>query len=191
MIGHRAHGYFLLSTGHICGRARAFRSLDSALRACRASSAGHAIWPRRPGGSLVLSVGDLVVAWPSRCRTCRHKTRTHGCARDGPSCHFDVCAGLRIYVSYPPRELRGSKRASYEEVIALAEEKNAFVWKTLGLLLKGRLFGLTGKASNAVEIIASEITAMRSTGSTFWMTLYLSYLARAHAELRQFDEAWR
>ena len=112
MIGHRAMGISLLSTGHICGRARALRSLDSALRACRASSAGHAIWPRRPGGSLVLSVGDLVVAWPSRCRTCRHKTRTHGCARDGPSCHFDVCAGLRIYVSYPPRELRGSKRAT-------------------------------------------------------------------------------
>ena len=30
--------------------------------------------------------------------------------------------------------------AQLEEVIALAEEKNAFVWKTLGLLFEGEAF---------------------------------------------------
>jgi len=40
-------------------------------------------------------------------------------------------------------------------------------------------------------MITSGITAWRSTGGTGWVPLYLSYLARAHAELGQFDDAWR
>jgi predicted ATPase len=40
-------------------------------------------------------------------------------------------------------------------------------------------------------MITSGIAAWRSTGSTFWMPLYLSYLARAYAELGQFEHAWR
>ena len=40
-------------------------------------------------------------------------------------------------------------------------------------------------------MITSGITASRSTGATAWMPSYLSYLARAYAELGQFDDAWR
>ena len=50
---------------------------------------------------------------------------------------------------------------------------------------------LTGKAADAVQMITSGITAFRSTGSTLWVPLCLSYLAKAHAELGQFDDAWR
>jgi hypothetical protein len=56
---------------------------------------------------------------------------------------------------------------------------------------QGCVLALTGKASDAVQMIASGITAWRSTGSTMWMPLYLSYLARAYPELDQFDDAWR
>ena len=59
------------------------------------------------------------------------------------------------------------------------------------MLLQGCVFALTGKASDAVQMITSGITALRSTGATLWMPLYLSYLARAYAELGQFDDAWR
>jgi hypothetical protein len=31
----------------------------------------------------------------------------------------------------------------------------------------------------------------RSTGSTLWLPLYLSYLSRAYTELHKFDDAWR
>ncbi len=37
---------------------------------------------------------------------------------------------------------------------------------------------------------ASLIGRLR-TGSTFWTPLFLSYLAKAYAELRQLDDAWR
>jgi predicted ATPase len=40
-------------------------------------------------------------------------------------------------------------------------------------------------------MIASGITALRSTGSTVMMPLYLACLAKAHAELDQFNDAWR
>ena len=49
----------------------------------------------------------------------------------------------------------------------------------------------TGKASDAVQMITSGITAFRSTGTTMRIPWYLSFLARAYAELGQFDDAWR
>jgi predicted ATPase len=56
---------------------------------------------------------------------------------------------------------------------------------------QGFQFVLTGKASDAVRKITFAITAYRSQGSTAWVLVWLSYLARAHAELGQFDDAWR
>ena len=60
-----------------------------------------------------------------------------------------------------------------------------------GIVQQGCVLALTGKASNAVHMITSGITAWRSTGTTLWMPLHLSYLASAYAELGQFDDAWR
>src|SRR6516164_6058170 len=53
----------------------------------------------------------------------------------------------------------------------------------------GRLV-LTGRASDAVEVITSGIAAHRSMGSTTWLPLRLSHLAKAYSELGQFDNAW-
>ena len=50
---------------------------------------------------------------------------------------------------------------------------------------------LTDKVSDAVQTVTSGVTAMRSTGTTMWMPLWLSYLARANAEIGQFDAATR
>jgi predicted ATPase len=78
-----------------------------------------------------------------------------------------------------------------DEVVALAEKKGALFWKALGTIWRGWVFALTGKASDAVQMITSGITALRSTGSTVLMPLYLAFLAKAHAEFGQFDDAWR
>jgi predicted ATPase len=50
---------------------------------------------------------------------------------------------------------------------------------------------LTDKAADAVHMINSGIAAFRSIGGTLIVPLFLSYLAGAHANLGQFDEAWR
>jgi predicted ATPase len=59
------------------------------------------------------------------------------------------------------------------------------------MCLQGCLLARTGKAQDAIPILISGITAWRSTGSTVWLPLFQSYSARAHADLGQFDDAWR
>ena len=81
--------------------------------------------------------------------------------------------------------------AQLDEVVALADEKGALLWKATGIALQGCVLALSGKASDAVHVIASGITALRSTGATIFMPLHLSHLTRAYAELGQVDDAWR
>jgi predicted ATPase len=81
--------------------------------------------------------------------------------------------------------------AQAQEVVALAEEKGSPYWKALGMMNQGSVMALTGRASEAVEMLISGISSYRTTGATIYLTLYLSRLARAHAELGQFEEAWR
>jgi len=81
--------------------------------------------------------------------------------------------------------------AVVDELAALADEKGALFWKARGMLLQGWLLALTGKASDAVQMIASGIAAIRSTGATRLLPIYLAHLARAHADLGLFDDAWR
>jgi predicted ATPase len=78
-----------------------------------------------------------------------------------------------------------------QELCALADEKDLPFWKVNGSLYQGSLFALTGDASNAVKMITSGITAVRPTGVTAWMPRWLSYLAIAHVNLGQIDDAWR
>jgi tetratricopeptide (TPR) repeat protein len=78
-----------------------------------------------------------------------------------------------------------------DELVALANEKGALFWKALGLSVQGCILELTGKATEAVHMITFAISSLRSTGSTLWMPLHLSYLARAYGKTHQFDDAWR
>jgi predicted ATPase len=81
--------------------------------------------------------------------------------------------------------------AEADELAALADEKGALFWKALGMSVQGCMLALTGEAADAVQMIRSGITALRSTGSTLWMPWHFSYLARSYAELGQCDEAWQ
>jgi predicted ATPase len=79
----------------------------------------------------------------------------------------------------------------FEELIALTDEKGTLFWKALGMMYQGCALALTGKTSDAIHMNTSGVTALRSTGSTLWLPLCFSYLAKAYAELGQFDDAWR
>ena len=78
-------------------------------------------------------------------------------------------------------------RVLADELVALADQKGALFWKAVGMAAQGALIG---KASDAARTITSGITALRSTGAKVWMPLWLSYLAKAYAELGKFDDAW-
>jgi class 3 adenylate cyclase/predicted ATPase len=82
-------------------------------------------------------------------------------------------------------------KAQSDEVVLLAGEKGTTVWKGWGMINKGCALALTAKASEAVDVLTSGIAAWRSTGATLYMPWFLSHLARARADLKQFDNAWR
>ena len=81
--------------------------------------------------------------------------------------------------------------AQSDEIAALADEKGSVLWEACSVVCQGCVFALTGRALDAVQIINSEISALRSTGLTLWMPFWLSCLAMAYAELGQFDDARR
>jgi class 3 adenylate cyclase/predicted ATPase len=81
--------------------------------------------------------------------------------------------------------------AKSDEIVALADQKAALFWKARGMINGDCVLALTAKAADAVSMITSGITARRSAGSTIYSPFALSHLAIAHAELGQFDDAWR
>jgi predicted ATPase len=78
-----------------------------------------------------------------------------------------------------------------DELVALAHEKGAAYWKAAGTALKGDLFALTGKSSDAVHMLSSAIQGLRSAGSVLFSPVHLSYLTGAYVDLGQHDDAWR
>src|SRR5262245_60552945 len=81
--------------------------------------------------------------------------------------------------------------ALLDEFTALKDETGSLFWEAWGMVQRGCVLALTGKASDAVQTITSGVAAMRSTAATMWMPLWLSYLTRANAEIGQFDAARR
>jgi predicted ATPase len=81
--------------------------------------------------------------------------------------------------------------AQADELVTLADEKRALLWKARAMMFKGLTLSLMGKASSAIQMMTSGIAAARSTGSKLWVPLYQADLARAYATLGQLDDAWR
>ena len=81
--------------------------------------------------------------------------------------------------------------AILDELFTLADEKGTLYWKALGMMSKGWLLAMTRNAAEAAEMITSGITAWRSTGATLLTPCHLSNLAKAYAEVGQFDDARR
>ena len=81
-------------------------------------------------------------------------------------------------------------KALIDELVALADEKASTYWKASGTLGRS-FFALTGKASNAVQVISSAMSAYMATGHTVFKPTWLSFMAKAYADNGQFKDAWR
>ena len=82
-------------------------------------------------------------------------------------------------------------RSFADELVALAAEKSAAWWKPMGALPQVDVLAETGKASATVQTITSALTAMRPTGAVAYVPWRLSHLARAYADIGQFEDARR
>ena len=190
MIGHRVTSFSLLATGDM---AESRTHLDRAVALY--NPAEHRRLATRFGvdtGMLVLcyrSWALWMLGYPeSALADIDHALKN---AREIGQAATLMFGLFHASVSHILRGNYPAANALVEELVALAEEKGALFWKAGGMLMQGSVLALTGEASDAAQKLTSRITAWRSTGATFLVPLWLSYLARAHAELRQFDDAWR
>jgi class 3 adenylate cyclase/predicted ATPase len=190
MVGHRIMGISLVFSGKIVeGRGH----LDSGFALY--NPAEHRRLATRfavdvgVGILVARSIALWVLGYPEAARSDAEQA-----LRDAQEIGHAATLMFALAVTSVTRTLIGdylAVNAQLDEVIALAEEKGALLWKAFGIVFQGDVFAVMGKASDAVQMITSGIAAMRSTGSTFFAPLHSSYLARAHAELGQFDDAWR
>ena len=77
-----------------------------------------------------------------------------------------------------------------DELSALAKEKGTAFWQITATALRGVVFALTGKPSNAIEMLGSAIPAVRAAGATLTLPWFLSQWAYACAQVRQYKDAW-
>jgi predicted ATPase len=190
MIGHRLVGTSLLHTGDIAeGRAhldRAIALYDPTEHRALATRFGQdirvAILSWRPWALWLLGYPEAALEDTSHAlRDAREigQAGTLMYALAFASCAHVFCGNY------------ATAMMQFDELAALAEEKGSIVWKGCAMAEQGWVFTLIGKALDAVRLITSGITTLRSTGTTFWTPMLQSYLANAHAELGQFDDAWR
>src|SRR6516162_164733 len=190
MMGHRLMGLSLLHTGDIVdGRAHLDRAItfhDPAEHRPLATRFGQDI------GAATLSwksLGFWLLGYPEAALAdSEHALKV---AREiGHSATLMYVLNFSAWTHI----LRGNYAAAnvlVDEFDALKDQTGSLFWGAWGMMQRGCLLALTGKASDAVETITSGVTAMQSTGTTMWMPLFLSHLSRAYAELGQFDQAWR
>jgi predicted ATPase len=190
MIGHRLMGLSLLHTGDIVeGRAH----LDSAMTCYDPTEHRHL------AARFGQDVGVAILSWKSLALWLLGYPEAALAETDHAlkvARQIGDAATLMYALTFIPWTHihcgnYTTARAQADEDVALAEEKGIVLWKGFGMMNQSQLLTLTNRASDAVQIITSAMAALRSTGTTMWMPLWLLYLTRAYAELGRFDDAKR
>jgi predicted ATPase len=190
MIGHRLMGTSLMLTGDIAkGRAhynQAFALYDPAKHRPLATRFGQDV---RVSILVYRALAHWMLGYPKMALA----DADHALEDAREDGHAATLMYAQLHTSFTNILCAKYAAASAQsnEVVRLADEKGAALWKALGTMEKGCVLALSGKVSEAIQMITSGITTYRSTGSRVYLPFCLSHLSRAHAELGQFDDAWR
>ncbi len=190
VVGHRMMGVSLMFTGNLVESRdhfdRAVALYDpvqhSALAARFGQDPGAAVLAFRSLAQWVLGYGEGAAATADQAL---ENARNSG------------QVGTLMYVLFfisPLHLLMGNyttAAAQAQELLALAEEKVASFWIERATFVRGCVLASTGKPCDAVQLITSGLATSQVTGTTFWVPLYESYLAKSHAELGKLVDAWR
>jgi class 3 adenylate cyclase/predicted ATPase len=190
MVGHRLVGSSSHYTGDIVGGRKHY---DQALALYEAAK--HRSLATRFGQDIRVMVLSLrsTVLWMLGCPEAA-LADVDQALKDGREIGHAPSLMYALSMTLLTRLLLGNYTvlsAQADELVAVAEEKSAPFWKAFGMIIQGSVLALSGKPSDAVHQITSGITAYRSTGATIALPFYLLPLAKAYADLRQFDDAWR
>ena len=173
MIGHRLMGISLVATGSIAeGRTH----LDRAFTLY--NQIAHGPLARRFGQDVrvsILSYRSLalwLLGYPGAALTDVKRALMH--AREiqqAPALMYALffTSFAMIYCGHYQ-----TAQSLLEELIAVADEKGALQWKANGMLQRGWVLALSGETMAGCSMIASGLTASRSTGATVTEPLCLS-----------------
>ena len=192
MIGHRLMGSSLLMTGDVPeGRMHLDQAI--ALYDSRPSSRPLAMRFGLDAGVVTLGYRSHALwslGFPDAARADAERAVALARRETGHA------AGLVHALSHMviPQTLCGNAVAASahaQEQVTLAEEKGSQFWKAFGMMNQGSVLALVGRPSDAVEILTASSIDWQATRSTLWLPFFLPRLARVHAELGQFEQAWR
>lgn len=190
MIGHRMVGLSLLSTGEIAqSRGHLDHSItlyDPTAHRPMATRFGH---DNRVAALIYRSWALWMLGYPESALADAERALKH--ARELGQAATLMLALCFTSLTFSLCGSYSTANARLAENRALANEKGAALWKAFGMLSQGCVLAMTGKSSDAAQTIDAGLAEFRATGSTFWTPLFLSYLAKAYAELHQLNDAWR
>jgi predicted ATPase len=191
MVGHRLMGTSLLYIGEI---ARGRGHLDQAIALY--DTAEHRPLAARFGQDVRVAALTMrswtlwLLGYPDAAL--RDADDTLKDAREIGQAATLMFALSQVVLPYSLCGNHAAAAAHAQEQVALAEEKGSPFWKANGIIYHGSVLALTGRTSEAIDMLISGIAAWRTTGATtFHLPNWLTDLARAHAENGQFEEAWR
>ena len=190
MIGHRLTAISLLCTGDVAqGREHSDQALelyhslkDRSLAMRFGQDAGVSILCYRALANLLLGFADTALADAEQALKD---------AREIGQTATLIYALVHAWLTHLECGKYNAVSGYADELTELADEKALLFWRASGMLAQGCALAMCGRASDGVQMITSGIAAWRSTGSTMWLPLYLLQPAKAHLNLKQFDEAWR
>ena len=190
MLGHRLMGASLMLTGDIAeGRAHHDQALalyDPAAHRTLATRFGQDV---RVAILSYQSLARWMLGYPGAALAdADHALRN---AREAGQVAAVMHALLNTSLTHILCGNCATAGAQFDELVALADQKSAAQWKAQGMLMRGCVFAAVGTFSDAVPIITSGLTALRSTGSTNYMPWYLLHWGIAYAGLHRFDDASR
>jgi class 3 adenylate cyclase/predicted ATPase len=189
MIAHRQMGLSLLHTGDIAdGRAH----LDHAIELYDPAEHRHFAtrFGQEPGAAILCwrSLASLLLGSPDTALADTQQALK--IARDSAhSPTLTYVLNFSVFQHIFCGDFAGAN-VLIDEFIILKDQIGSGFWGGWGLALSGCVASLTGRAAVAIQNIPSGVIAMRSTGNTMWTPLFLTHLAQANAELRQFKPAW-
>jgi class 3 adenylate cyclase/predicted ATPase len=190
MVGHRLKGMSLLHTGDIVGgRAhfdRAIALYDSATHRSLAPRFGQDI---RVAALGYRSLALWLLGYPEAALA--DSTEALKDAREiGHAASLMYARNCAVLVDLQSG-MFAAANALIDELSTLANEKGIMFLNVFAQIYQGFALALSGEAASAVQKIISNIPVYRAMGSTLNMPLHLMYLAIAHADLGEADDAWR
>jgi predicted ATPase len=190
MMGHRLMGMSLLCTGEIGeGRTHLNRALalyDPVVHRPLAVRFGQDI---RMAALCYRSMGLWILGYPEQALADASEALRDAREIGHAASLMYALLHSTIFVQIPCGNYPVAKR-QLDELVDLAGEKSASIWRAGGIFVQGWLFALADKATEAIQFITSGLPMWQSTGATAWYPWQMSYLAIALAQVGRFEDAW-